>query len=240
MHGLANLAPALLTCATCFWPQQSRAQDWSYSITPYIWTPSVQSRLRVGGNAPVEGSSSVLDLLDGAFLVYGEANRGAWSLVGEFNYLNLRNEFGATPNGSTAEWGLSGNMASLVATYAVADGPGGRLEALAGLRGWDIETDTRILGISASANSRWVDPIMGFRFALPIAEKVDFTGLATIGGFGIGSDRQWEALGQIKWSVSDLIALSVGYRHLYLDFKDTNVITDLELSGPFVALGFRF
>ena len=108
------------------------------------------------------------------------------------------------------------------------------------MRGWDIDATTTVLGAQASASESWVDPIVGLRFEAPWAEKVNIAGMANIGGFGVGSDLQWEAMAQVEWSVSDLVTLSGGYRHLYLDFNDGGTAMEYTMSGPFVAVRFAF
>ncbi len=218
----------------------AHAENWSYRITPYVWTPSLTTTLGFGANPPVEGSKSILDVLDGAFLLYGEARKGAWGVLGEINYLNLSDQFGTTPIGDIGDWRLKGVMGSISATYAFSDRQGTRVEALAGLRGWNIDASTTVLSTTAIASLSWVDPIVGMRFSTPLGENVDLVGMANVGGFGVGSDFQWEALAQVTWNVSDLITISGGYRHLHLDFQDQGAVVDLTLGGPFVGLGFNF
>jgi hypothetical protein len=228
-----------LTTVALF-PADASSEDWSFVLTPYVWVPAIDTSLSVGTNPPAEDSGSILDYLDGAFLINGEARRGAWSILGEFNYLDFSDDFGSTAIGSVAEWRIEGVMASLGAAYAFYDHSDVRIEALAGLRGWSVDTTTRVVRQQASVSSTWIDPIIGLRFSAPLSEQVDISGMANVGGFGVGSELQWDAVAAINWSVSDLVTLSGGYRHLYLDFTDSDTTIDLTLSGPFVAVGFKF
>ena len=230
----------VLLASTAFVPKESQAEEWDFSVTPYLWAPSLDTSLDIGSNPPVEGSGSILDFINGAFLIAGEARRGPWSIFGDFNYLSLTDEFGTATTGTVAEWNVKGTMGSLGAAYAFYDRQDVRIGGLAGLRGWNIDTATTVLGANASATESWVDPLVGLRFEAPLAKQVNIAGMANVGGFGVGSDLQWEAIAQVKWSASDLITLSAGYRHLYLDFSDGETVIDFTISGPFVAVGFTF
>ncbi len=216
------------------------AEDWSYKITPYLWVPSVNTSLDVGPNPPVEGSKSILDVLDGAFLIAGEARRDEWSFLGEFNYLNLRDDFGIAPNDPIAGWQLRGTMISLAASRTIVDTPKLRFEGLAGLRRWDVKPSTTVLDTTLETTVSWTDPIVGARLGAPISDRLSFSGVANIGGFGVGTKRQWEVLAQAEWRATELISVAGGYRHLDIDFKDGGKVIDMQLSGPFLAVSFNF
>ena len=239
MEMKSGLGFALLFTAT-LWSATAKADDWSFEVTPYIWAPSFDTSLDIGPNPPVDSSTSLLDILDGAFLVYGEARRGAWTILGEFNYLDLSDAFGKIPSGSLAGIEVSGIMASISAGYAFYDHPDLRVEGMAGLRAWDLDATTSVLSFETTTSKSWVDPLIGLRFKAPLTENLDLSGLANIGGFGVGSDFQWEAIAKVDWSVSDLMTLSAGYRHLDVDFNDNGTVIDMEMSGPFIAVGFKF
>lgn len=230
---LIALVVSLLTATAAF------CENWKYRVTPYLWLPSLVTALGVGPNPPVEGTKSLLEILDGAFLIAGEAQSQDWAVIGELNYLSLSDDFGVAPGDPIAEWRLRGTMMTLAGAYAFHHSAGTRLEAMAGVRRWDLEASTTVLNASASIERSWSDPIVGLRVSTPIGQNARFKGMANIGGFGAGSENQFEVVGQVEWPVSDQMSLSVGYRHLYLDFNDGALI-DVELSGPLVSLSFNF
>lgn len=225
--------------AAQFMASAAHSDGWDYRVTPYLWLPSLETRLDIGPNPPVEGSKSLFEILDGAFLIAGEARRQNWAILGEFNYLSLRDDFGIAPGDPLAEWRLSGTMAALAGAYSFHQSGNTRLEALAGIRRWDIKASTTVLDTTATITRDWIDPIIGLRVSAPVGETATFQGMANVGGFGVGSERQYEVLAQIEWPVSDTTSVTAGYRHLYLDFYDGAVI-DIEMSGPLVALTFNF
>ena len=215
------------------------AEDWSFKVTPYIWAPSLDTSLDIGSNPPVEGSKSIFDVLDGAFLITGEARRNNWAILGEFNYLNLADDFGISPGDPIAGWRVRGTMVTLGAARTFVDTPNVKVEALGALRRWDMKPSTTVLDTTVETKVSWTDPIVGFRLNAPVGERTQVSGMANIGGFGVGSERQWEVLAAVEWQATDLLSLSGGYRHLDIRFEDSTII-DLQLSGPFIAASFNF
>lgn len=216
------------------------ADDWDYTITPYIWAPALDLNLDVGPNPPIRGDVSMLGILDGALLLQGQARRGRWSFLGEFNYLNLSDNFGVSSTDPRAEWRLKGTMVSLAAGYAVYDNADTRIEAIGGIRAWDLETSTEVSNLTASRTSTFVDPMIGMRVETPLGQGFNFHGLANIGGSNFGSDRQVEAIAQVNWPWTQRTSLSAGYRYLSLDFDEDQVLIDATMEGPFIAVSFDF
>lgn len=231
--------------------QQERTPEgepaWSYRLAPYLWLPTVSGELRGdGADPPAETETSLLDLLDSAVLIVGEARTDRWGLLGEFNYLDL--SAGASTDGTVylgAEAGLQGTMASLAANYRVFDRTGATLDLLAGVRAWwlDLSIDYRAGSLPAKSvrrSNNWIDPIVGLRGSIAATDTIFLTGLVDFGGFGVGSDLQWEADVAVGYRFGQTVALSLGYRHLAIDFRDGGILTDVSLSGPYLMLDFTF
>ncbi|MDP5216813.1 hypothetical protein Q5Y75_06245 [Ruegeria sp. 2205SS24-7] len=218
----------------------AHAERWDYRVTPYIWGPDLETSLNIGPNPPVNGSTSIFDILDGAFLIAGEARKGRWSIGGEFNYLNLGDDVAVAGFDNFASWDLKGTMATLGAAYAFYDYGNTRIEALAAVRNWDLDIETTVAGRTASADVNWTDPLIGARYSQRINDRLRVTGMANIGGFDVGSHFQWEALAELNWAWTDRVDLAGGYRHLKVDFERGSDVVDLTLTGPYVAVAFKF
>ncbi len=227
----------------------SRESDdgWSYRLTPYIWLPSLSGSLRVdSGDPPADVDVDFLDLLDFAFLIAGEARKDRWGVLGEFNYLVL--SASADTDGIIhlgAKVGLDATMGSLFAAYRAHEGPGASLDVLAGARAWwlDLQIDYQAGSLPAKSvekSSGWVDPVVGLRGRILATDKIVLTGLADIGGFGVGTDRQWEVLASASYLFNRTVSASIGYRHLEIDMNDGGFLADVSLSGPFLAISFGF
>ncbi|WP_052261493.1 hypothetical protein [Ruegeria sp. ANG-S4] len=218
----------------------ARAENWEYTIAPYFWGPELRTSLDIGPNPPVDGDTSIFDILDGAFLIAGEARNGRWSIGGEFNFLKLSDDVRIGPFDSAASWDLEGTMVTLAGSYAVYQNSNSRLEALGGVRHWDLDVSTTVARRTASTNQSWTDPLVGARFNHVVNDRWTLTGMGNIGGFDVGSKFQWEALAQASWKWTETVRVAGGYRHLDVEFQEGREVIDLILTGPYVALGFNF
>lgn len=217
------------------------APGWSFRITPYVWAPSMDTTVAIGRDPPAESSTSVLEILEGALLLTGEARRGDLALLGEFNYLNLGDRAEGPRGFFGADLDLEGVMASLAIALTVAEGEGWRVEALGGARLWSLDASVDFDRLAAQSTSRdWIDPILGARASYALTPSLFAEGLGTVGGFGVGSDVQWELVGRIGWKITDTFTAAAGYRHLALEFDDDDLVLDLTLTGPFIALDVTF
>ncbi|MTI03768.1 hypothetical protein [Roseibium sp. RKSG952] len=221
-------------------PEPVQANDWDFVVAPYLWGPEFRTSLDIGPNPPVDGSKSIFDILNSAFLIAGEARKGRWAIGGEFNYLNLGDNVPIGPFNDLANWELDGIMMSLGASYTVFQGSQSRVEAMAALRHWDLDLSTTVARFTASTDQSWTDPLIGARYHRAINDRWNFSAMGNVGGFGVGSKFQWEALIQAGWKWTDTTHVVGGYRHLSVDFEGGQNVIDLTLTGPYVALAFNF
>jgi hypothetical protein len=87
--GLVALAPVQANA-------QTQGDAWTFSLMPYLWVPSVDGKLNYGpppsggSSANVEiDASSLLDHLDFAFMINGEARKGRWLIGTDVIYLDF-------------------------------------------------------------------------------------------------------------------------------------------------------
>jgi len=147
----AFLAVLLALCAL-----SSKAQaeeNWSFSLTPYLWLPNVNGTLKYavppGGGARPEvdtGPNDYLENLSFALMLAGEARKGRWSMFTDLIYLDVDSEestvrtvnFGGdridTNLNSSTRSSLTGVAWTLGAGYAALQDPKHRLDVLAGVR----------------------------------------------------------------------------------------------------------
>ncbi len=204
-HPLAVLVLALGIGAA---PQSSAAgDDWSFRFTPYVWLPSLSLDAGIGTSPQVSSDTDVLDVLDFAFLATGEARKGDWGLLFEFNYLALSDE--ATFLGSRVriDTELEGVMAGAAVAYRLADTGTARVDGFAGARLWSLKTSLDFRRLPAvSRTTTFVDPILGARAEYDLGERWSVSGLAEVGGFGVGSELQWEPVGHVGYRAGEASA----------------------------------
>ncbi|SEA95704.1 hypothetical protein [Rubrimonas cliftonensis] len=233
-----RLAAFLLLAAA---PAAAQEDGWSFRLTPYVWAPTMDTSASIGSDPTAETSTSVLEVLDFAALVTGEARRGSLTIMGEFNYLNLGED--ATGQGGlvSANIDLKGVLAALAVGYAVHEDARARVEGFAGARLWSLETSVDFANLpKASATKTWVDPIIGARATYAVTDRVSVQALGDIGGFGVGSDFQWELMGRVGYAFTDTVTAAAGWRHLAVEADRGELDLDMSLSGPFVALDVNF
>ena len=145
---------------------QSGADQWKFSLTPYLWLPSAEASLRYGP-PPASGASpnvsvdaeDILSSLDFAFMLTGDARKGRWSVAADFIYLALSNDksniksvdFNAGPGpvnvtNTTLNLGtnvdLKGTVWTVMGGYSIVDEPNARVDLIGGFRYLDLEATT--------------------------------------------------------------------------------------------------
>lgn len=112
---------------------------------------------------------------------------------------------------------------------------------MAGLRHWDINAAVEVPGlVSARSDSSFVDPIAAVRWRQAITPRWSSMAYLDVGGFGVGSDATWQVLALANYQMRDNLHLSMGYRHLSMDYRERGKRLDVALSGPMLGLTYRF
>jgi hypothetical protein len=219
-----------------------KAQEtWSFRVTPYLWLPTLNTETAIGDRPAAESSVSVLEVLDFAALVTGEARKGRYTILGEFNYLDLSQDSSGPGGLVRAETGVDGVLASIMGGYAFASDDRLRVEGLAGARLWSLNASVDFATIpEVSTSETWVDPIVGLRATYAVTDAITVQGMADIGGFGVGSEVQWEVIARIGYTISDGLTLAGGWRHLDVDVGRGKLDLEMTLTGPFLAFDFTF
>lgn len=116
---------------------------------------------------------------------------------------------------------------------------GGRYNAI------ELTVDPPAAG-SRSRSKSWVDPIVGAKLVLPVAERWRFELNGDVGGFGLESDLTWSATAVVGLDF-DLFGLPAtvlaGYRAIGWDYTEdggNEFIYDVIQHGPLLGLSVRF
>lgn len=163
-HRIRAAAAAILAAALAH-PAGARAGDaegWSFRLTPYVWLPTLSTDLTIGANPPTSSGTDILDVLDVAVLLNGEARRGDWALIGEFNYLSLSRTSSYLGGIANIDSELDGFMAGAALSYRILAHERGRLEVFAGARVWSLEARIGFRSLPRPrARPRWSIPSRG-------------------------------------------------------------------------------
>lgn len=222
-----------------------QAQDWSGQVTLYGWGAGVTGDFTPFTGAPTlsfdKSLSEVLDDLDGAFFATGLARRGDLVLFGDFTYSASSRE-GLVPPGAPASGEVTIRSLTLAAGRRFDVGGGTTVDAMGGLRAWSLDGQVSVpaAGISVAPGADFVDPILAFRVNTPLADRWSLLGYVDVGGFGVGSDRTWQGALTANYQASDRLYVSIGWRHLFVDYSDEGTIFEGAVSGPVVGATLTF
>ena len=86
----------------------------------------------------------------------------------------------------------------------------------------------------------WFDPYVGLRGHYKFTDRIYFTGRADIGGFSIGADVSWQAIGGIGYQLSDRKFVELTYRALGVDYENDGFLSDVITHGAEVSVGMIF
>jgi hypothetical protein len=191
----------------------------------------------------------------------------AWSKIG-FERGDVRSR--ALASGVTGTLGTTLGLdiemviAEVGAAYEVARVGALAVDVLAGARYWYQEADLsldvtaaldvgdlQIAGARAFARSGsvdWLDPVIGARVRYTVAPGHELLLRGDIGGFGVGSDLSWQALGAYGFELGSYQGISfsgvIGYRALYVDYVQgdgrSRYEFDMLQHGPVLGLSARF
>ncbi|MEZ5756447.1 MAG: hypothetical protein R3D90_17400 [Paracoccaceae bacterium] len=233
------LAAALALCGSA----AVAADDWSGQITVYGWGAGVGGDFTPFTGAPTlsfdKSLSEVLEDLDAAFFATGLARRGNLVFFGDLTY-SSSSRSGLIPPGLPASGEVTLKSLTLAAGRRFDAGGGTSVDVLAGLRAWDIDGAITTPGPSIAPSASFVDPVLALRVNTPLSERWSVLSYVDIGGFGVGSDFTWQAAVTANWRARENVWLSVGWRHLDVDYSDGGTRFDGSMSGPRLGVTLQF
>jgi len=155
--------------------------EWHFAVTPYIWLPNVNGKLRydnfegAGTSAEAQtGPNNYLENLTLALFLSGEARKGSWAVFTDIIYLDFANQDSTLKSVSgsdgtvliprdqnvNTETSLRGGVWTLAGSYTVARNDTATLDILAGARylliktslDWNLTTTITSPGISVQSS----------------------------------------------------------------------------------------
>ena len=243
-------------------PLLAQAAEWEYSVSPYMWLPTISldsSNVRDGGS-PIDGSrleigpTSYLDALSFALMLSGDMRRDDWVIMADLIYLDFEVDDKDIDFGRPGTGPIAGNYGADI-SGSIVTAAGGRTFVrndryyMDGLAGWRRFSMT--LGLTGDLTSgRAVDVTRDLNFndafvavnGRYVFGHDDRWSLRYYADVGTGeSDMTWQArLGagyEFGWG-----ELFADYRHLDYDFGDVPRLGEVAsvFSGPSIGATFRF
>jgi hypothetical protein len=249
---LAGVAPAAAQSPDTAPAPQDR---WVFRVAPYLWATAMDGNARVGrveADVDVPFSDILKDLSFGAMLA-ADAQRGKIGIGVNALYARVSpdNEVGpieidttsdtvqlaVAPYYRIAEWTYRTSSSGKPLRLVVEPEAGFRYTYLR------AELEVRGIGRSVDKSENWVDPIVGSRLGLDLADRWSLAAEANIGGFGVGSDFAWNAQAVVGYQFTVFgvpTTLAAGYRALHQDYDHNDFKWDVTMHGPVLGTVLRF
>jgi hypothetical protein len=111
-----------------------------------------------------------------------------------------------------------------------------KIDALTGFRYWHfgerLNFKPSILGLNFSRSQNFVDPLLGGRIQGALSPKIVVNILGDVGGWGTGSQLEYQVAGFLGYKIKPALTLQAGYRYLDMDYRTgRGGVFDLTLSG---------
>jgi len=226
--------------------------DTELRITPFFWASGIKGDVRTRARLPTVSVDvpfrDILENLDFAAMVAGEYRSGRWGILADLAYVAVsveaeRDFIARAPGFSSARVKSRTLNATATGFYRFYENGGFTADFLAGARVWSASTDVDLLlggvvAASGGTDRTWIDPVAGLRLRANLGYGF---GLSAYGDIGAGSSRlTWQLRGTIDYSFNDHWSVSVGYRHLAVDYRSGSYVFDTALSGPIMGVSYKF
>ena len=86
----------------------------------------------------------------------------------------------------------------------------------------------------------WADPIVGVAARYRVNNDWFLTGIADVGGFGVGSRLTAQGVAAVGYNWNANWSSSIGYRVLYTDYRAGGFSYRVTQHGPFTTLSYKF
>ena len=255
-----SMAVVVLVVGLGLSPQQSRADDLTWTIAPYLWASDVAMDVAVNGD-PILGVdaafSDILDKLDMAFMGHIEVSSDEFGAFFDGIYISLADDqvIDLGPGGPIlgdllVDVSLKMNIYELGGFNRMGSGEVGSsaFDIIAGIRLVDVVQNVDIVlpdpgatPVNKVIDAAETDIMVGARLSGKFTEKWHYKLRADYAGGG--TEGTINGLAAVGYTFGEgLFSLDLGYRYLNIELKnedaDGTVETEITMSGP--VLGFIF
>ena len=244
--------------------------EWHVELAPYAWSPATSAHVRLGNGASanigagIPTVSRLRNVVTGAFMGFGLVRYGPWSAQVDVDYVSLSQTKGLGPGplgviGRTLDLSTSLVRVAPGFGYEVFKGALGSVPAtLDGQVGFAYFTSNTSLALSrfgpfggalpgstASSDTSFVQPWLGFRAAIYPWPRWRFELTALVQGLGVsGGSWGWGAGAYATWAATKWLNLVGGFRALNStnNERSSAIIRSLSVTayGPLLGLDFTF
>jgi hypothetical protein len=222
--------------------------DWHFAVSPYLWFSGVHGTTGVGGfDASVHaGFGDIFSNLNFGLMAAPELRYKKFLLPVDVMWIKLSDDKALPIQvvAIAAKSKLQNFILGPEVGYRVIEKPGVTVDAFTGLRYWHLGASLRfepnLLGNTFSTSQNWADPLLGARFQTPLGRKLRFTFLGDVGGFGAGSQLEWQLLPVLGYQLNKRFTLQAGYRYLDVNYRSGGFKYDVAMDGLLLGTTIHF
>lgn len=227
-------------------------EGWRFQVSAFIWLLNMEGEVEAQGQK-TDVDVNIFDIMDDADSVFGfplrvDARNGPWVFFVEPQYGLIKVKENDPVKVDVTSQFL---ILEFGGSYRIAEGQAGS----AGRKWWfepiigarytylDLELDAGSQG-SFEDNEGWIDPFVGFRGVYPLGERWTIGLRGDIGGFGVGSEFTWHAIGYVTYGLATNWEIGAGYRALYQRYEfgsgSDQGEWDILTHGPIFGATYKF
>jgi hypothetical protein len=225
---------------------------WHFATIGYVFAAGAYGKTTPRDPLPaVDLDLSFHDVLKSfkfAFMGAAEARKDRLVFLGDLMWVHLGESQGLKirdTNFADVEIDSKTTAITALGGYRVLDKGPVVMDLLAGARlngnKQKLDYSGILVSESASVSKWWIDPIVATRMMVPLGGKMSMSLYGDIGGFGMGSDLTWQALGTVNYQISRKMNAGIGWRYFKINYDDNDgFLYNVAQSGPFIALRTDF
>ena len=116
-----------------------------------------------------------------------------------------------------------------------------KLDLYGGVRHSFLDIDVTLTPfIDNKQEYSWTDPLIGLRYNYSLNKNWQFWLQGDIGGFEVSTQRTVNAVVNVQYIINNYVSFTTGYRYLQIDFKEDDVLYDVNLKGVYLGVGIHF
>ena len=238
-RSLAVLAAACSSVA-------SAADDWRWSLTPYLWAISTDFSTALNlGDGGQQDFSDILGKLDFAAQVHAEAARDRWGFI--LDVTNLQMSDRGPQRGFEVKTDSKVTLVEALGMISAGEDARNGLDLLFGARILGVDLDVLVFDgeggdmlARASLDDDLTDFVLGVRYRRALGDKWSL--IARIDGASGDTDYTANLELTLGRHFGDNGALRIGYRYLDIEFERGSELLEpsLVISGPVIGYTFAF
>jgi hypothetical protein len=220
---------------------------WHVAVSPYLWLSGIKGTVGSNGlDVRVDaGFGDLFSNVNFGLMAASEIRRKRLLLLGDLMWIKLSDDKGLPEN----RVGITSANAE-TKNFMLSPGIGYRLvqerlnvDAYTGFRYWHLGSSLEFKpnppGPRFDNGYDWADPLLGMRFQAPLGAKARFTLLGDVGGFGAGSQLEWQIAPLLGYDVGKSLTLQAGYRYMDIDYRSGGFKYDVAMNGMLLGLTIR-